>query len=252
MKKFITISLFVFLINSHNNLFAENYYKMAQNALRQGHSKEAMDYLRMNLKFLLETDKKGSGKRDYELARVYRLLGQYDKAIAVHSKALIKLSKGGAYPKILLYSSTSAHYSGLGMNYAMKGQYDKAIAFYKKSYAIDEKQLGPVSYFSARFYNNMGSTLLYKGEYKKARPYLVKSLKIARKKLGPNHLYLSEIYYNLSRSFKPGENLKQVTIYATQAVSIATLSRGLGPNHPSTKKYAEYLKKLKRKIIAKE
>lgn len=238
-------------MNSHNNLFAENYYKHAQNALRQGHSTQAMVYLNLNLKFLLEIDKKGSGKRDYELARVYRLLGHYDKAIAVHSKALIKLSKG-TYPKILLYASTSAHYNGLGINYAMKGQYDKAIAFYKKSYAIDEKRLGPVSYFSARFYNNMGATLLSKGEIKKARLYLIKSLKIARKKLGPNHLYLSEIYYNLSRAFKPGENLKQATLYATQAVSIAKLSRGLGPNHPNTKKYTEYLKHLKRKIIAKE
>ena len=169
---------------------------------------------------------------DYKKAEIlnilgvsYRDIGDYNKAIEYHEKALeIRINALGENQPEL--------YNNLGISYDGLGDYNKAIEYHEKALEIRINTLGENHPDVADSYNNLGISYDGLGDYNKAIEYHEKALEIRINTPGENqnhrniirsYVFLGKIYYGL------GDYGKAIEYYEKALeIEINTLDE----NHP--------------------
>lgn len=124
---------------------------------------------------------------------VYSNLGDYDKALEHHNKAL-------EIEKALLgenNSDTANSYNNIGAIYKDLGKYDKALEYGFKALKIRKTTFGKKHPFTAMSYDNIGCVYQYLGDYDKASDYHFKALKIFKEVFGENNPHTAMSYQNI-------------------------------------------------------
>ena len=170
---------------------------------------------------------RNSYKIDSQYGNILHVLGDYDKAIEYHEKALkIRLNKLGED-----HLSVATSYNNLGLSWNKKGNHDKAIEYHEKALKIRLNKLDEDHPDIATSYNNLGSVWNDKGNYDKAIKYYDKALKIKLNKLGEDHPSVAISYNNLGYTWNKKGNHDKAIEYHEKALKIKL--NKLGKDHPS-------------------
>lgn len=199
---------------------------------------------------------------------VYRVQGDYEKALEYYKKALIIKEQvlgiehpstattynnlADAYAKrgdcgnalkcleiaLTIYEKTlgSEHLNtakainNIGGVYCLLGDYAKALQYYKRAIAIIEKLLGGEHQFTATMLNNMANAYNELGEYESALYYYEKALNIREKVLGTEHTDTATTYNDLANIYRIQKDYGKALDYYKKALSI--YDRVLGSEHP--------------------
>lgn len=154
-----------------------------------GRYKLALAYNKKSLQIEIELkNKSGISISLNNIAEIYRLLGDIDKAYDYYTQA-IKIKKeiyDEFHPKM------ATIYSNLGGLYHLVGDYENALKYHKQSLKIRQKSKKRLG----ESYNNIGRVYQSMQEYQKALAYYQLSLK---EKL--TTLYKSEAYRNIADTY---------------------------------------------------
>ena len=167
---------------------------------------------------------------DYKKAEIlnilgvsYRDIGDYNKAIEYHEKALeIRINALGENQPEL--------YNNLGISYDGLGDYGKAIEYHEKALEIRINTLGENHPDVASYYNNLGTVYNSLGDYNKAIEYHEKALEIRINTLGENHPDVADSYNNLGISYDGLGDYNKAIEYHKKTLEIRINT--LGENHP--------------------
>ena len=158
----------------------------------------------------------------------YDDLGDYDKALEYHNKAL-EIRKdvlGENHP------DTADSYSNLGIVYKNLGNYDKALGYHNKALEIKKDVLGENHPNTAMSYNNIGVVYDDLGDYDKALEYYFKALEITKDVLGENHRDTAGSYNNIGVVYDNLGDYDKALEYYNKALEIR--KEVFGKNHPDT------------------
>jgi len=217
------------------------------------------------------------------LAEVYQIQGQYDKAEPLFSRSLAIREKvrGPDDP------GTGGALNNLAELYRVQGQFSKAEPLYIRTLAIFEKYMGADHPDTATVVNNLASLYQNQGRLSKAEALFARALASREKILGANdpdtagaannlgHVYRSEGQYAkaealyasaldvLEKAFPAGHFATAAVLnnfadlYASQGQfaraeplqnrAIAIYEKTVGPNHPETGKALNNLAEIYRK-----
>ena len=167
---------------------------------------------------------------DYKKAEIlnilgvsYRDIGDYNKAIEYHEKALeIRINALGENQPEL--------YNNLGISYDGLGDYGKAIEYHEKALEIRINTLGENHPDVASYYNNLGTVYNSLGDYNKAIEYHEKALEIRINTLGENHPDVADSYYNLGAAYNGLGDYNKAISFFEKALEIEINT--LDENHP--------------------
>ena len=150
------------------------------------------------------------------LALCYQELGDFNRSIATHQKAL-QLKKSidtHSFDTTQMQKhqkSISHSYNNIGELYRMQRKYDYVLEPYQKALYLRKKYLGEEHLLTTESYSLIASFYSETGDYKEGRKYLHKSIEICKK-----HGYssLKDNYQDLGRNYqKSGEPLKALKYY---------------------------------------
>ncbi|CAF2058913.1 unnamed protein product [Rotaria magnacalcarata] len=162
----------------------------------------------------------------YELGRVKKQQGQYEKEIIFYEKSLeINEKILSANDPIL-----SAIYNNIALAYQKMGGYSKALEFYERSLKIREIALPSNHPDLAQSYNNIGSVYNSINEYSKALEFHKKANKINQKSLPPNHPYIASDYNNIGLVYNGMGDYSKALEFYEKSLKIGEIS--LPSNHP--------------------
>ncbi|MEE0895017.1 MAG: tetratricopeptide repeat protein [Bacteroidales bacterium] len=159
---------------------------------------------------------------------VYHKLGDFDKALEYHFKAL-KIRKEVLGEN---HSDTAMSYDNIGIVYSYLGEYDKALEYGFKALEIRKYVLGENNLDTASSYNNIGLVYANFGEYEKALEYYNKALEIRKAVLGENHPDTAMSYNNIGLVYSNLGYWGKALEYYNKALEI--YKAVLGKNHPDT------------------
>lgn len=128
------------------------------------------------------------------LGRVYRTIGQHDKAEKSLKKAMDICINMKRTDNVLVATS----YSHLGLVYYDMGKHKQAKEFHMKALDIREKAFGEKHGDVAASYNNLGIASYNVREYKEAKEFHEKALAIRRSIFGEEHFDVAASYNNLA------------------------------------------------------
>ena len=162
------------------------------------------------------------------LASLYKLMGEYEKAKPLFEKALMIREEilGENHP------DTASSYNNLALFYEVTGEYKKAKPLYDKALMIREEILGKNHPDTASSYDNLGSFYEFMGEYEKIISLYEKALKIREEILGENHPDTASSYINLASYYKIHAEYEKAKLFSKKALKIR--EETLGENHPDT------------------
>ena len=168
---------------------------------------------------------------DYKKAEIlnilgvsYRDIGDYNKAIEYHEKALeIRINALGENQPEL--------YNNLGISYDGLGDYGKAIEYHEKALEIRINTLGENHPDVADSYNNLGISYDGLGDYNKAIEYHKKTLEIRINTLGDDHLGVVNSYNNLGVAYNSLGDYNKAIEYHEKALEIRINTPGENQNH---------------------
>ena len=168
---------------------------------------------------------------DYKKAEIlnilgvsYRDIGDYNKAIEYHEKALeIRINALGENQPEL--------YNNLGISYDGLGDYNKAIEYHEKALEIGINTLGENHLDVASYYNNLGTVYNSLGDYNKAIEYHEKALEIRINTLGGDHPDVADSYNNLGISYDGLGDYNKAIEYHEKALEIRINTLGENKNH---------------------
>jgi tetratricopeptide (TPR) repeat protein len=162
------------------------------------------------------------------IGNVYDDLGDYDKALEYHNKALeIRKSVLGEN-----HPDTASSYDNIGIVYRNLGDYDKALEYHFKALEIYKDILGEKHRDTAMSYNNIGAVYYNLGDYDKALEYYNKALEIQKDVLGENHPDTASSYNNIGIVYDDLEDYDEALKFYNKALEIK--KDVLGENHPYT------------------
>jgi len=157
----------------------------------------------------------------------YDAAGNFEKALAIHYKALAIGERVLEENPILVIAS----FIEIGAVYINTGDFEKALTSYEKALAIEEKVLEREHPFVAVTYNNIGIAHREIGDYKNALLAHEKALAIRKKVLGSRHEDTAQSYDNIGMVyFNMGEFNNALAMHEK---AIAIYKKVLGPNHLS-------------------
>lgn len=159
---------------------------------------------------------------------VYYNLGEYDKALEYHFKALeiLEAVLGENNPL------TASSYDNIGIIYGILGEYDKALEYGFKALEIRKDVLGENHPNTASSYNNIGGDYYILGDYDKALEFKNKALEIRKEVLGEKHPNTASSYGNLGIVYSKLGEYDKALEYHFKALEIQKAV--LGEKHPDT------------------
>ena len=174
---------------------------------------------------------------DYKKAEIlnilgvsYRDIGDYNKAIEYHEKALeIRINALGENQPEL--------YNNLGISYDGLGDYNKAIEYHEKALEIRINTLGENKNHRniIRSYVILGEIYHGLGDYNKAIEYHEKALEIRINTLGNDHLDVADSYDVLGEIYYGLEDYGKAIEYYEKVLEIRINT--LGESHPDIADY---------------
>ena len=180
------------------------------------------------MSYLCNIEKEEIGRLFNNIAFVYRLRGNYPKALEWYQKALVIDEKvlGLEHP------NTAIRYNNIAAVYDNQGDYPKALEWYQKALVIDEKVLGLEHPNTAIKYNNIAGVYESQGDYHKALKLYQKALVIDEKVLGLEHPNTAIRYNNIAGVYKSqGDYPKALELYQK---ALVIDEKVLGLEHPNT------------------
>ncbi|CAB4003673.1 Nephrocystin-3 [Paramuricea clavata] len=160
-----------------------------------------------------------------ELGNSYTKIGDFDKAMDYHQRAL-EIQEKYLGPN---HVDVAVSYNNIGLVYYDQGDLDQAKDCYQRALKIKEKQLGPNHVDIAASYNNIGLVYYGKGDLKQAKDYYQQALEIEEKQLGPNHVRVAVSCSNIGLVYYDQGDLDKADDYYQRALKIE--EKQLGPNH---------------------
>ena len=211
---------------------AEKYIKLLNkygNFLgRYAYYKESIE---VNMRFI-QLSEETNGQNEItassynNIGAVYDDLGDYDKALEYHFKALeIRKDVLGENN-----ADTAGSYNNIGNVYDKLGDYDKALEYHFKALEIFKEVLGENHPNTAMSYGNIGVVYVKLRDYDKALEYLFKDLEIYKEILGENHHDTAMSYNNIGVVYVKLRDYDKALEYQNKALEIRKAV--LGENHP--------------------
>ena len=124
---------------------------------------------------------------------VYNDLGDYDKALEHHNKAL-EIQKDVLGEK---HRDTASSYNNIGCVYDNMGDYDKALEYHNKALEITKEVLGEKHADTAISFYNIGNVYNRLGNYNEALEQFIKAFEIFEERLGESHPYTQQTIRNI-------------------------------------------------------
>ncbi|CAF3992396.1 unnamed protein product [Rotaria sordida] len=177
---------------------------------------------------LLENASSDEERSEYyfQLARVYKDMGENSKALTYYEKNL-EFKQKILPPNHPNFATT---YNQIGLVYYNMGEYSKALSSHERSLEIRKIAFPPNHTDLATSYNNIGMVYNNMGEYLKALSSHEQSLQIQKIALPPNHPSLAASHNNIGMGYRNmGEYSKALSSYE-QSLEIKKIA--LPPNHP--------------------
>ncbi|CAF4188510.1 unnamed protein product [Rotaria sordida] len=177
---------------------------------------------------LLENASSDEERSEYyfQLARVYKGMGEYSKALKYYEK-ILEFQQKTLPPN---HPNLATTYNQIGLVYDNMGEYSKALSSYERSLEIRKIALPTNHPDFAQSYNNIGAIYNNMGEYSKALSSYERSLEIKKIALPPNHPDMAHSYNGIGAVYyNMGEYSKALSSYE-RALEIWKIA--LPPNHP--------------------
>ncbi len=205
---------------------------------------------------------KGIAKSKYQLTLIYRLLGDYPKALNNGFESLKYFTKvqgkpeiagvlthlGGVYFRLQDYDKALSYYQeslkirneledeigqasqfvGIGLVYENLFQFERALTYYRRALTINRKKAPPLN--TAINLVNIGDLYLNQNRYQEALPYFFESYDINRKI--DNQQGVASVTRHLAQLYQKTGEIRKSIEYATISLKVAN--------------------KIKRKVIASE
>ncbi|MCS6903871.1 MAG: CHAT domain-containing tetratricopeptide repeat protein [Bacteroidia bacterium] len=191
------------------------------------------------------------------LGLAYHILGNYEKAVEMHTNSLkilaangkekqlnaaksynnlaIALQAQGKYSQALemylkaleirlallgnKHAQVGAIYHNLGLVYQLMGQYSKALEMYKQAIDIQITNYGTEHPEVAKMYNNMGALYFEEKKYAQAQEVYQKALSIYLSK-GKDKVSIAKSYHNLGMVYKKQKQYEKAQEMYWQAIDI--------------------------------
>ena len=172
----------------------------------------------------------------------YDGLGDYGKAIEYHEKALeIRINTPGENQN---HRNIIRSYVFLGKIYYGLGDYGKAIEYYEKALEIEINTLDENHPDIADYYNNLGVVYNDLGDYGKAIEYYEKALEIRINILGENDPDITFYYSNIGESYHGlGDYGKAIEYYEKALEIIETVGTLYSGKYSDDSNMEEAIKK---------
>ncbi len=154
---------------------------------------------------------KGVANSYRQIAIVYYIKGEYDKAINNFEKSLITWEEAGDI------SGVGRAHNNIGIIYFNIGQYDKALENYLKASEI-LSQINDIDGL-ARAYNNIANLYNYQSNYPLALVYSFESLKIHEEL--ENEKEISQTLYNIGTIYEAQKDYSKALEYSEKALTIS-------------------------------
>ena len=157
---------------------------------------------------------------------VYQLMGEYDRSMEFHFKALAIREKklGGRH------ISTAISYANLAILYYYKGFYDESLKFNYKALDIRLAAQGPRHMNVGSSYINLGVVYRVMGDNDKAEEMYLNALDIMKQALGEKHPRVATVYSNLGIVYDLKGDVEKSLAFYKKAAAIRLET--LGPDHP--------------------
>ena len=162
------------------------------------------------------------------VTRVYRRLGDFQKALEHSQKALFIDKKAFGKNNVDL----AFDYNSIGGVYWEKGDYKKALKYYKKALEIHERVLGQENPITAIDYNDIGTAYTHLQDLTQASKYLYKALEVRESIFGENHPITGVTYSNIGIVYRMLGDYNHALMYYVKALEIHRSI--LGPDHFDT------------------
>ncbi len=157
----------------------------------------------------------------YSVGELFSFVGNYEKAIENHEKALsVRLNIHGNQ-----HSSTGESFNNLGILLCDYGNFEKSIEYLEKSLSINLKVHGNQHPLTAITYNNLGYIWSDK-DYDKAMEYYEKSLTIDLKVYGYQHPSTAITYNNLGYEWDEKGDYDKAIFYYEKSLAIRLIVYG--------------------------
>ncbi len=157
---------------------------------------------------------------------IYRLLGDYNKALKYLQKALMIIQG----IKSIDHFDTATYLNSIGVVYIILGDHTKALQYQKKALVIWQKVLGEDHPDTATSLNNIGATYEDLGDHAKSLQYQEKALAIWQKVLGEDHPDTASSLNNIGATYGEFGDHAKALQYLEKALAIR--QKVLGEDHP--------------------
>ena len=205
-----------------NHESAEIYRFFGQTLLENCQLKLALEFLNTSLEIC-----SNSGRDPFdvfcELGETYNCLGEYNKSIEYHQRALVSRQN---HPNDI---DVATSYNNLGLVHEAMGELDQAKDYLQQALEIFTNVLGPNHKDVAESYSNLGLVYRALGELELAKDYHQHALEIFINVLGPSHKDVAKSYNNLGLVYGALGEQEQARDYHQKALEI--FINVLGPNH---------------------
>ena len=216
-----------FELEKFKNSFAKSYNIIGDIYRVQGNYEKAMDYNQKSLEIREEIgDKNGIANSYNNIGLIYNDQGNNEKALEYHEKSL-KISEEIGDKK-----GMGKSYNNIGIIYNDQGNYEKALEYYGKSLKIYE-EIGNKNGIGIS-YNNIGLIYLDQVNYEKALEYYGKSLKVKEEIGDKKGMGLS--YNNIGLIYLDQGNYEKALEYYEKSLKISEEigdKRGMGISYGS-------------------
>ena len=201
-----------FELEKFKNSFAKSYNIIGDIYRVQGNYEKAMDYNQKSLEIREEIgDKNGIANSYNNIGLIYNDQGNNEKALEYHEKSL-KISEEIGDKK-----GMGKSYNNIGIIYNDQGNYEKALEYYGKSLKIYE-EIGNKNGIGIS-YNNIGLIYLDQVNYEKALEYYGKSLKVKEEIGDKKGMGLS--YNNIGLIYLDQGNYEKALEYYEKSLKIS-------------------------------
>jgi tetratricopeptide (TPR) repeat protein len=231
--------------NGQNETTADSYNNLGVVYDNLGDYNKALEY---HFK-ALEIRKAVLGENHSDTAISYNNIGNVYSYLGEYDKALEYYNKALEITKAVLgenHADTASSYNNIGVVYDELGDYDKALYFKNKALEIQKEVLGEKHPDTAMSYNNIGVVYFNLGNYDKALEYFIKALEIQKEVLGEKHPDTAMSYNNIGVVYKNlGDYDKALELYNK---SLEIRKERLGESNPYTQQTLRNIAKVKRKL----
>jgi len=160
-----------------------------------------------------------------ELAKLYNLIGYYDRAITYSTKAI----KARLKSKVLVGAYVVYDFLHLGKSFACKGQYNLAFANFDKALGADLKYYKRIRLTESSIYFSMAMTYKKQGSTKNAIIYFKKALQVDFKFPRENRRVIVMYHTKLGQIYRSVNDKKQALYHTKKGSWLMTKYKVLDP-----------------------